>query len=97
MCGVSSIGGREVIARTPRRFAYLAIILPGCGAQGICPEVCRMPGEVVTIFVIKNAGIVRSVGAIGPARRFHERSILQQISTWTEMDFSVRRNRIVLL
>jgi hypothetical protein len=54
-------------------------------------------GEVVTVLVIKNAGIVRRVGPIRAARRFHQRSILKQISTWAKMDLPVGRNWFVLV
>src|ERR1700680_255626 len=86
---------REVVARTLVN-GYLAVILSGWRAQGICPEVRRVAGEVVAVLVIKNAGIVRSVGAIRTARRLHQRSILKQISTWAEMDLPVGRNWFAL-
>src|SRR3981081_1572486 len=75
---------------------YLAIVLPCRRTQGIGPEVRRGPGEVVTVLVIEDPGIVRSVGAIRTTRRFHQRSILKQISPWAEMHFSFTRDRLVL-
>src|SRR5882762_155755 len=87
---------REVVARTLVN-CHLAVILSGGRAQGICPEVRRVAGEVVTVLVIKNAGIVRSVGAISSARRLHQRSILKQISTWAKMDLPVGRYWFVLV
>jgi hypothetical protein len=87
---------REVVARTLVN-CHLAVILSVWRAQGICPEVRRVAGEVVTVLVIKNAGIVRSVGAIRAARRLHQRSILKQISTWAKVDLPVGRNWFVLV
>src|ERR1700682_5045515 len=87
---------REVVAGTLVH-CYLAVILSGWRAQGICPEVRRVAVEVVTVLVIKNAGVVRGVGTIRAARRLHQRSILKQISTRAKMDLPVGRNWFVLL
>src|ERR1700724_3045996 len=84
----------EVVART---FVdcNLAIVLSCQRTQGIGPEARRVASEVVTFRVIKDPGIVRGVGAIGPPRRFHQRSILNQVSPWAEMNFPVWRDRLV--
>ena len=85
----------EVVARTLVD-CNLAIVLSCRRTQGIGPEVRRVPSEVVTVLVIKDPGIVRSVGAIRTTRRFHQRSILKQVSPWAEMNFPVWRDRLVL-
>jgi hypothetical protein len=89
-------GRGEVVARTLVN-CYLAVVLACRRLQSICPEVRRVPGEVVTVFVIKNPGVVRSISAIRPTRRLHQRAILKEISTWAEMDLPVWRNRFVLV
>src|SRR5260370_8233609 len=54
----------------------LAVVLSVLGTQGVRPEVSRVPGEVVTILVIKNARVVRRVRPVPAARSLHQRSRL---------------------
>src|ERR1700732_500112 len=84
----------QVVARTLVD-CNLAIVLSCRRTQGIGPEVRRVPSEVVTVLVIKDPGIVRSVGAIGSTHRLHQRSILKEIFPWAEVNFSVWRDRLV--
>src|ERR1700680_2741413 len=89
-------GRREVIARTLVKCCF-ASVLACRRLQTICPEVRCVPGKVMTVLVIKDPGVVRSIGAIRTTRRFHQRAILKEVSTWAEMNLSVWRNRFVLL
>ena len=69
---------------------HLAIILPVWTEQIVRSEIRSVPGDVVTVFVIQDSGIVRSVGSIGAACSLHERTILHKISTRPKMNLAVR-------
>src|ERR1700737_3366186 len=89
-------GRREVVASTLVN-CYFAVILSVRRAQSICAEVRRVTREMMTVLVVQNAGIVRGVRAIRPTCGFYQCSMLEQISTWTEMDFPVWRNGFMLV
>src|SRR6202011_1518606 len=82
--------GRHVIARA---FVHrrLPIVLLQRIAERIRAEVGGVPGQVVDVLVVDDAGIVRSVGAVSRAGDFHQRAMVEELATWSEVDLAVYR------
>src|SRR5437660_11013139 len=80
--------GCSIIAETLIQMGF-AVVLSVRGAPGVRPEVGRVPGDVVTILVIKDTCIVRGIRPIAAARCLHQRSVLEQLPPWTEMDLPI--------
>src|SRR5713101_8314838 len=64
--------------------------------QSICPEVGRMPGNVVPILVIDDSCVMRCVGPIAPTHRIHKRTVLQQLPAWSQMNLALSGDWVVL-
>src|SRR5216684_4450917 len=73
-----------------------AVVLLIRGTQVVCTKIRRMPGDVVSVFVINDSCIVRGVGTVAPARRYHKGAMLQQLPARPEVNLASGGNRIVL-
>src|SRR5258708_3610967 len=73
-----------------------AVVLLIRGTQVVRTKIRRMPGDVVSVFVINDSCVVRGVGTIAPAGRLDKGAMLKQLPTWPEVNLASGGNGIVL-
>src|SRR5215468_2350739 len=77
---------RRPVVADPLIQCGLAIVLPFGGAEPVRTKIGRMPGYMVSIFMINDARVMRGVRAISRSLELDERTRIQQLPSRAEMD-----------
>src|SRR5260370_12032467 len=74
----------------------LAIPLAIGTAQPVRREVGGVPGDVMAVFVIDDARVVRGVRPVAPPGGVDQGAVLEQLPPEPEVHLAIRRERLVL-